>query len=197
MAGVGCFSEDIQWDRPTYPLWLFDFCDPTQRISQWTGGAERHAHVFHCHCELMAVTVQLSGSMAVSTQAMLTPGRGQEMLGVAAALQHPSLTTACIRDYIQLRGGCFPTNIVLTTGYTSLICPCCAQCASRRRIQLFSSCRAASEVTLRAPSIMIDKSSNVAKNNRSEPELRLRHALRLADAKFRTRMQRVVLDVIT
>lgn len=82
LAGVGRFSDKVQWDRPTHPLRLFDFCNTSQRISQhgWTGGAERHARIFQG--ELMVA--RLSGSTASSTQAMLTPGRGQEMIGVAS-----------------------------------------------------------------------------------------------------------------
>eukprot|EP00961_Rhodomonas_salina_P175867 2370960-Rhodomonas_salina.4 len=108
----------------------------------WQNATPCDARIFQG--EIMACRLVLSP--AHSTQAMLAPGRGQKMNG--SALQHPTHTTAGIRDYLQLRWGCFPTNAVLRLGrdfpHLSPLCPLCKQ-AEDTNAQMFVACPALSD----------------------------------------------------
>lgn len=153
LAGTGCFMEDTRWDHPTYPMRLFDLASQRDLVSPhgWTGGAERHARVFQG--ELKACS--LAASDAGSTRAMLLPGRGQEIVG--QALRHVSHSPRGLRDYLQLWGGCFPTNAVLTRYLptASLICPLCGR-GEETNAHMFMVCPALADVISAAHNMIAD-----------------------------------------
>jgi hypothetical protein len=124
-AVKGCSNTDgKRYDRPRDAFELRELHTLSQVSPHaWTQGAERYCRDF-----IGRITLQrLKQGTAKSTEALLREGMGREYMGTVLK-DVKGLGSHTVRDFLQVRGLCFPTATMVnkyTRGRTAEVCPLC------------------------------------------------------------------------
>lgn len=113
-ADAGAHAEEQRWALETFPIALYSTISPRFPLlhaATWTPTVDRHASAFvgQFQAEWLRHT-----SEAISTDFILTPDNGRELLG---AVLHEDLPELAIRDLLQARSFCFPTATVVSRNH--------------------------------------------------------------------------------